>query len=368
MSLKITWTQGPVYPALVKGPAVGAVDGRLMVTGGMSYPWREVDYGFWLATEDTPEQAPSVVVPGEKIESPLGSWHPMPPLPVGPGWTSGAVVAGGLAVVGGRRRAVGMKAIADVWFLDVGAGATTWEKLPDRPSPAMVATTMADGDYLYTAFGTDWHPHEHATGDPNIYMMNVRERSGWETVAQFPGDPRWMGCMAICNGKLWIVGGRDQPVGGIRETKPYNAYSKANNNVVGHVAYRELWVFDFESGVWEELPHPPRAFVADGFVVEDRWIVLPGGRSWVVYPEGVPVRIEKYVSDLGFHSYSYEVWAYDTRTAEWANLDPLPYGTCSFRVSKWGNHVYVVGNETIDAKRGNAYGTLFVGEIDVAGD
>ena len=366
MPLKITWKEGPVYPALIKGPAVGVVDGRLMVAGGMSYPWREVEYGFWLATEDTPEEAPSVIVPGEQIESPLGSWHPMPPIPVGPGWTSGAAVAGGLAVVGGRRRAVGNKAIADVWFLDVGAGAASWEKLQDRPSPAMVATTMADGDYLYTAFGTDWHPHEHATGDPNIYRMNVRERSPWETVTQFPGNPRWMGCMAVCNGKLWVVGGRDWPVGGVTEKLPHNAYTESDNGVDNLVAYRELWAYDFETGEWEELPHPPRAFVADGFTVADRWLVLPGGRSWIVHPEGVRVRIEKCVAKLGLLSYSYEVWAYDTQTGEWFSLDPLPFGTCSHRVSVWGNHAYVVGNEVIDNKRGNAYGSVFIGEIEVS--
>ena len=46
------------------------------------------------------------------------------------------------------------------------------------PSTAMVATTFAYGDQLYTAFGTDWHPHEHATGDPNIYRLDVRRREG----------------------------------------------------------------------------------------------------------------------------------------------------------------------------------------------
>ena len=55
MSLKITWKEGPSYPSLIKDSAVGVVDGRLLVAGGMSYPWREVEYGFWLATEDTSE-------------------------------------------------------------------------------------------------------------------------------------------------------------------------------------------------------------------------------------------------------------------------------------------------------------------------
>ena len=361
MSLKITWKEGPAYPALIKGPAVGVVDGRLLVAGGMSYPWREAEYGFWLATEDTPEAMPSLVIPGEKIESPIGNWHPMPPLPIGPGWTSGAAVAGGLAVVGGRRRAVGMRATADVFFLDAHAGATTWERLPDRPAAAMVATTMADGDFLYTAFGTDWQPHEHTISDINIYRMDVRNRSEWEVVTQFPSKPRWMGGMSICNGKLYVIGGRDAPIGGVTEIQPHNAYIEER-----FVVYREIWEYDFDADEWQELPHPPRAFVADAFTVADRWIVLTGGASWIVYPEGVGVRIMSHNSNLDFVCYSHEVWAYDTHTGEWLVLDPLPYGVCSHRVSTWGDYVYAVGNETVDKKRSNAYGTVFEGRIEVS--
>ena len=140
MALKITWKQGPAYPALMKGPSAGIVDGRFLVAGGMSYPWREVEYGFWLGIDEDTEAMPSLVVPGEHIESAIGKWHPLPHLPIGPGWTSGAAVAGGLAVVGGRRRAVGMRAIADAWFLDVRGGETTWERLPDRPTNIRLKT------------------------------------------------------------------------------------------------------------------------------------------------------------------------------------------------------------------------------------
>ena len=190
MTLQISWQKAPIYPALIKGSSVGVVDGNLLVAGGMSYPWREVEYGFGAPiledTGDSQDDAP-----------PIGEWYPLPPIPIGPGWTSGAAVAGGLAVVGGRRRAVGNRATADVWFLDLQSGATDWERLPDRPSPAMVPTTFAHDDLLYTAFGTDWHPHEHATGDPNIYRMDVRNRGGWEIAAQFPGEARWMCGMGI---------------------------------------------------------------------------------------------------------------------------------------------------------------------------
>ena len=364
MSIEITWEEGPVYPMLIKGPAVGAIDGRLFVAGGMSYPWREVENGFWLATEYTPKVVPSLAIPGEEIKTHLGEWYPLPPLPIGPGWTSGSAVAGGLAVVGGRRRFQYKKkdsrATSDVWFLDVLAGATNWERLPDRPSPAMVATTFADGDLLYTAFGTDWQPHEHATGDPNIYRMNARERSSWEAVARFPGMPRWLCGMAVCNNKMYVIGGLDKPVGGITEIQPHNAYD--GNSLV---TFGEMWEYDFDTDVWQELPHPPRAFVSDAFTVSDRWIVLTGGRSWVVHPEGVAARIMRYVPELDCLCRSYEVWAYDTHTGEWLSLDPLPYGVSVHRVATWEDRVFIVGNETTDPKRGNAYGTVFEGRIIV---
>lgn len=366
MSLKITWKIGPVYPALIKGPAVGIIDGRLLVAGGMSYPWREVEYGFWLATEDAPEAVPSLVIPGEKIESPLGAWQPLPPLPIGPGWTSGAAVAGGLAVVGGRRKAVGNRAISNVWFLDVQGGATRWEALADRPSPAMVANTLADGDYLYTLFGTDWQPHEHATGDLNIYRMNVRRRGPWEIVTQFPAEPRWHACITICNGKLYVIGGHDIPVGGVVNPRPHHALSTQIFQPRQTIVFCDAWEYDLARGTWRELPHPPRAFTDVAFSVADRWVVIPGGQSWVAYPEGSPVRILGYVPDLDFMCYSDEVWALDTTTGAWQSLDRLPYGIASHRPATWGSRVYLVGNETIDKKRSNTYGTLFEGQIEVS--
>ena len=368
MTLRIAWKEAPVYPALIKGPAIGIVDGRLLVAGGMSYPWREVEYGFWMAIEETPEPMPSLIVPGEKIESPIGQWHPLPPLPIGPGWTSGGAVAGGLAVIGGRRRAVGNHATADVWWLDVRGGATTWERLPDRPSTAMVATSFGYGDWLYTAFGTDWQPHEHATGDPNIYRINVAERSDWEVVAQFPGRARWMGGMALCGGKLYVLGGRDQPLSGLTDIRPYDAYRLSADRpgrAPDVIAFSELWVCDLDTGEWQELERTPRAFVAPAFTVADRWIVLTGGASWIVHPPGVSARIRDYVPQHGFVCHSYEAWAYDTQDGEWSYLDRLPYGIASHRVATWQDLVCLVGNETWDKARSNAFGTVFVGRFEI---
>ena len=371
MSLKITWKRGPykgTYAAQIKGPAVGAVDGRLLVSGGISSPGGATECGFWLNIDDTVKSMPSMVVPGKNLEDASGVWQSLPPLPLRPGWTSGAAVAGGLAVVGGRREG---RATPEVLFLKAQPGAA-WERLPDRPTPAMVATTMAHGDFLYTAFGTDWQPHEHAVEDTNIYRMDVANRSEWEIVTRFPGAPRWMGGLAVCNGKMYVIGGRDWPLEVITDIQPHNAYDIASGLFADDrsgpkelVAYSEMWEYDFDADKWQELPHPPRAFVADTFTVADRWIVVPGGRSWVVYPEGAAVRIMSHHFELEMGCYSHEVWAYDTHTSEWLFLDPLPYGVCSHRVSTWKDRAYIVGNEVLDRKRGNSYGTVFIGQIEV---
>ena len=334
MPLNIIWKQGPTYPALIKGPAAGIVDGRFLVAGGMSYPWREVEYGFWLGREQTKEKISSLAVRIDEIDSTVDQWHLLPPLPIGPGWTSGTAVAGGLAVVGGRRKEVGMRATSDVWFLNNDSGSiTTWERLADRPTPAMVATTFSDENLLYTAFGTDWQPHEHATGDTNIYRMDVGKHSNWEIVTQFPGQPRWFPGVTICNGKLYVVGGRDKPVGGVKEIKPYNAHKTNADGLINYVAFREVWEYDLKQDTWRELDRPPRAFAGESFTVADRWIVMTGGDSWVVYPEGISVPIKSYNTELDFFCYSQEVWAYDTQTADWSLLDPLPYGVCSHRIA-----------------------------------
>uniref|UniRef100_A0A6M3KDN4 Galactose oxidase n=1 Tax=viral metagenome TaxID=1070528 RepID=A0A6M3KDN4_9ZZZZ len=354
MALKITWKERLNYPTLIKGTAAGIVDGWLLVAGGMSYPWKEVDYGFKM-----------------NVTEPEKKWEPLTPIPLGPGWTSGAAVCGGLAVVGGRRGAVGHRATPEVFFLDFHNSSTVWEQLPDRPLCAMVATTCGHDDWLYTAFGSEWHPHEHAIENTSIFRMNLRERKDnsfaeWETVTVFPGAPRWMGGMAVCNGKLYVIGGRDHPIGGFAaiQKQPHNAYNPFMASGE-ELAYSEMFVYDLETHQWTELPHPPRAFVTDAFVVADRWIVMAGGGGYAVYPEGVTIELNDFNWEVGFMCHSKEVWAYDTVTGEWEPLDALPYGVASARMAVWEDYAYVVGNETLDKNRSHTYSTIFEGCIEI---
>ena len=104
--------------------------------------------------EPETEGISSLVVPGEHIESLIGQWHPLPPLTVSTGpqalW---------LEVVVKQLGCVHVRCLVP----RRNDGSATWERLAGRLTPAMVATTFAGGDLLYTAFGTDWQLYEHAT-------------------------------------------------------------------------------------------------------------------------------------------------------------------------------------------------------------
>jgi len=369
VAIEIGWREGLVYPAMVKGVAAGIVEGRLLVAGGMGYPWREVEFGFALPTGQRAEGKAPARVAGERIDAPLGNWSPLPPLPVGVAWTSGVAAGGGLVVVGGRRQSADgeVDGIAEVWFFDVAEGGGAWRRLADRPSRASIPTTAADGDHVYTAFGTSWRPHpEHAVDDLNIYRLDVRSGSGWETVTRFPGKPRWGAAMAVCGGTLYVIGGHDVPLGGVREKTGGNAYQERDGRTVLET-FSEAWAFDLAGGGWSRLASPPRAFVAAGFTVADRWVVLAGGASWVVDGYGVSVLMQNHVASLEMVSFSREVWAFDTRSGRWSCLEPLPYGICSAAAAAEGNRVYLVGNETIDKARSNTFGTVFEGTIRLTG-
>ena len=91
--------------------------------------------------------------------------------------------------------------------------------------------------------------------------------------------------------------------------------------------------------------------------------MLTGGQSWVVNPDGTSVLIMGHVPELDLVCLSHEVWAYDTQEGTWIALDSLPYGIASHRVAVWKDRAYLVGNETRDKARSNAYGTVFAGSI-----
>ena len=93
---------------------------------------------------------------------------------------------------------------------------------------------------------------------------------GGRSSRSFPVNPRWFPGVTICNGKLYVISGRDQPVGGVQDVQPYNAHKVDADGTTVYVAFREVWEYDLATGEWQELARPPRTFACEAFTVADR--------------------------------------------------------------------------------------------------
>ena len=86
--MKITWSEGKGFPTLIKGGAMGIVDGVPVYAAGVSYPWRESELSWYYDADQ-------------------GNWFPTEPIPLGRCYTSGATAGDGLLVIGGRKSTSG---------------------------------------------------------------------------------------------------------------------------------------------------------------------------------------------------------------------------------------------------------------------
>ena len=387
MKVQVNWKELPGYPALVKGQAAGVVAGCLLAAAGVSHPWREVEYGYFMRVAppgagrgdcDAPAVPRATAANrGASAHSvtALHRWQPLPPLPHGICWSSGAASAGGLVVVGGRIRSndtavVPGKATDEVWFLDFANDAKEWVRLEDRPSPAVVANTFSAGEFVYTCFGSEWFQSEEvafeaSNGDLTIYRMNVANGSGWEVVTIFPGKPRWFPNVTVCGNKLYVIGGHNKTIladGRPDDCAAWEIQDKGTLRLAFEI-YNDVWEYDLGTAGWIRKANAPRAFNDRGFSYRDRWVICTGGATSVINDDTHHTRLLTYDGSMDFVSYSSEVWAYDSHSGEWQTLDSLPYGIMSHAIAPSGDRVYLVGNET--RGRPSVHNTVFEGTLSV---
>ena len=51
--MQITWKPGKEFPVMIKGGAMGLVNGAPVYAGGMTYPWRETEQACFSGTTVT---------------------------------------------------------------------------------------------------------------------------------------------------------------------------------------------------------------------------------------------------------------------------------------------------------------------------
>ena len=341
MAWTITWTEGPVFPDLIKGGAMGVVGGCIVHAAGITFPWRERETGWWLDPSE-----------GLALSEAEGTWHPLPPMPEGRAYTQGVTAQDALFVVGGRKSG---QVCTSCFRLRRVEGLWRWDVLPDLRWARGVPALAAVGARIYAIGGGSWTTGAFLPEDtPLDEVLDLADLDqGWRDIPPCPGRRRAGACAASVGGKVYVFGG---------------AYSWMEGVQRRTLRLGDAWCFDPDEGTWDERAPLPVIGLsgAAALPVADRFILLIGGG--VAKEAGRQDCVMTYEEDVrrgvrvGW--YNDRVFVYDATTDTYTEVSGrLPYPTHDIRAERVGDTIYAVGGENDDRSVSNTCAHVRVGKI-----
>ena len=104
---------------------------------------------------------------------------------------------------------------------------------PSLPEPLSFSAAVVNDDFLYVVGGKNANQSTNS-----FYRLNLKEANKWEKLADFPGAPRALHCVAVqetqTNKKLFVIGGRNEISG------------KKSETLTNYLSY------DFKNQTWQE--------------------------------------------------------------------------------------------------------------------
>ncbi len=343
MTGEITWKFGKALPVLVKGGAMGMVDGDPVYACGMTYPWRETEQA-WYWDEGR------------------GDWFPVEPcIPLGRAYTQGATLRHGLLVLGGRKRTeAGLASLDDAWWLRRRDGVFSWTRLPDmRHRRAIASLGITDGKIL--AFGGgEWEKSQggafttrHLINYEILDLDNLE--AGWRDMGPLPCTPLVGTACASVDGALYVFGG-------------YECWTEEGQRHVKR--YACAWRYDFAADAWTRLRDCP--------VTGSGWCAAPCGQTVLLLGGGCAFdhggkaaeHHTLFTLEPGtprqriIGAYSDLVFAYDIATDTYRTLsDRMPIGLNDLRCTVAGEVIYAAGGESVDLALSNTINSFMQGVV-----
>lgn len=342
--MKITWSEGKWLPILIKGGAMGIVDGVPVYAAGVSQPWRESEM-CWFFDPDRRD------------------WLPGEPLPLGRCYTSGTTADDGLLVIGGRKSASeGPVSLNDAWLLNRINGEWKWTELPYMAKGRADGAVSVAGNIAVCVGGGEWERTRggafSASNITNAEALDIQNPgNGWTDLGDIPFSPR-VGCSGAAVGKsFYFLGG-------------YNCW--VDDQKKRHFQYfDQILRYDLRKGNegWDVASLLPVKLSGHQSVAyKDRYIISMGGV--VRFPFcGQELVYQKIKADpkrgILQGEYSDLVWVYDTQTDTHELLeDRMPHGLNDLRACIKDNMIYVVGGENCDVTTSNTTNFFMIGKIE----
>ncbi len=306
----ISWSVGPPLKYAMKGPAGGALHGKLFATCGTHYPVgpyfkyrqyykkKKFGNGFFEVVDVDDEVLKAQIESEMRIIGPAmisdrawlydpaaDRYEDLPNAPAALNWPDGLTVGDDFYLMGGmvfdkqkwddffagRNTEQGSEMSRQVWKLTKESGAWNWVKMPPMPyfmaSPMLAAvgrTIVAAGGAV--AFDKD-NPLTFKQRSPAVGVNSVKAldtdnlEKGWYDLPPIPGGPRSVGAIAAVGRKVYLFGG-------------FYSFSWLNY-ADKREYYRDAFVFDMDTWKWRKLPDFP--FKGYGWKA-----VVYGGREIVV--------------------------------------------------------------------------------------
>lgn len=349
--MKIEWTRGKGLPSLLKGGAMGMVDGVPVYAAGMTFPWRETEQAWsWDEARD--------------------DWFPVEPsLPVGRAYANGATLGDGLLVLGGRKRTDGLPlSLPEAWWLRRRRGEFHWTRLPDMGYRRAVPVIGTSGSRVLALGGGEWERSQggafttrHLT---NYEVLDVDDLgAGWKDMGPVPFEPLEGSAYASIGASAYVFGGVE-------------CWTEDDTRHIRF--YCIAWRYDFPTDEWTrlaDLPVSGSGWCAIAFGDE---VVIIGGNFTMGHPgEGALYRTDRsdeYRTELALNvgtwrertigAYSDLAFVYDTRSDNYTVLEErLPAGLNDLRCAISGKTIFAAGGETIDPALSNTTDVFMIGRI-----
>ena len=331
--MKINWCEGPQFPLLVKGGALGHIDEWIIHTTGVTYPWRETELSFGIRLGDE-------------------EWTPLPNLPPGRAYTAGTSGDGSFYVVAGRRRG---RPLDDAYRLSLCGSGFRWDRLPRLKFPRGAPAVAETDGYLLAVGGGEWTGGAFLPDAVPMDELLPPNGEAWLPIPPCPGRRRAACCAVGLRGSFYVFGG---------------AYTSEASGVLRTVRLRDAWRFDVEAQSWSRLPPIPLEGLSGAAAValDDRYVALVGGAvPDPVNPGTCQVRFapedERGVR-VGW--YNEKAFVFDTSTYRYEVIeDPLPWPAHDIRATTVDQNIVAVGGENVDPTTSNTCSKVRIGKVSL---
>ena len=201
------WHQLSVLPDRegVAGAFAGVSGGALVVAGGANFPGKKP----WEGGTKTWTDAAFV------LDAPDGTWKPAGTLPRPLGYGVSASHRGAVVCAGGSDAT---RHHADAFRLEWKAGKLHTSPLPPLPRPVANGCGALVGDTLFVVGGQETPD---ALASKAVFALDLSAAEPrWVAGPELP-SPRVLATAAVCDGKLYVVGGGELVRDGDRLTRRY---------------------------------------------------------------------------------------------------------------------------------------------------